>query len=51
MAPPAATQLSDGDAVFLSMESPNSGGHVGAVLLLDPSTCEDFSFDKLEELY
>jgi len=47
MAPPTATQLSDGDAIFLSMESPNSGGHVGAVLLLDPSTCEDFSFDKL----
>ena len=47
MAPPTATQLSDGDAVFLAMESPNSGGHVGAVLLLDPSTCEDFSFEKL----
>jgi len=48
MAPPNnPTQLSDGDAIFLSMESPNSGGHVGAILLLDPSTCEDFSYEKI----
>jgi diacylglycerol O-acyltransferase len=47
MAPPNPTQLSDGDAIFLSMESPNSGGHVGAILLLDPSTCEDFSYEKV----
>jgi diacylglycerol O-acyltransferase len=49
MAPPTATQLSDGDAIFLSMESPNAGGHVGAILLLDPSTCEDFGFEKLRD--
>lgn len=41
------TQLSDADAVFLSMESPNATGHVGAIMLLDPTSCEDFSFDRL----
>ena len=49
MAPPTATQLSDNDAVCLSMESPNAGGHVGAIMLLDPSTCEDFGFEKLRD--
>jgi len=47
MAPSTVNQLSDADAIFLSMESPNSGAHVGAILLLDPSTCDDFSFEKL----
>ncbi len=47
MAPSTVNQLSDADAIFLSMEGPNSGAHVGAILLLDPSTCDDFSFEKL----
>ena len=47
MAPGTTTQLSDSDAIFLAMESPNSAGHVGVILLLDPSTCDDFSFEKL----
>ena len=41
-------QLSDGDAIFLSMETANAGGHVGAILLLDPSTAEGrFDFERL----
>lgn len=47
MAPSAPHQLSDGDSIFLSMETPNSGGHIGAVMLLDPSTAEAFDFERL----
>ena len=36
MAPSTPRQLTDGDAIFLSMETPESGGHVGALLILDP---------------
>jgi WS/DGAT/MGAT family acyltransferase len=47
MAPSAPNQLSDGDSIFLSMETPNSGGHVGAVMLLDPSSTDGLDFEKL----
>lgn len=36
MAPSTSRQLTDGDAIFLSMETPESGGHVGALMILDP---------------
>lgn len=36
MAPSTSRQLTDGDAIFLSMETPQSGGHVGALMILDP---------------
>ncbi|MEM7412254.1 MAG: wax ester/triacylglycerol synthase family O-acyltransferase [Myxococcota bacterium] len=48
---PARTvnQLSDGDAIFLSMETSNSAGHVGAVMVLDPTTSPGFGFERLRE--
>jgi len=49
MAPSQTHQLSDGDAIFLSMETPSSGGHVGALMILDPSTGEGFDFETLRE--
>jgi len=50
MAPSTPHQLSDGDAVFLSMETARSSGHVGALMVLDPSTApEGFDFDRVVE--
>jgi WS/DGAT/MGAT family acyltransferase len=41
-------QLTDGDAIFLSMETESSGGHVGAIMVLDPSTAEGgFDYQRL----
>jgi WS/DGAT/MGAT family acyltransferase len=42
-------QLSDADAIFLSMESETSGGHVGALMILDPSSCPGFDLESLRE--
>ena len=36
MAPSTPRQLTDGDAIFLSMETPETGGHVGGLMILDP---------------
>jgi WS/DGAT/MGAT family acyltransferase len=44
---PQARQLSDGDAIFLAMETGNAGGHIGSLLVLDPATNPDFDFDFL----
>ena len=50
MAPSTPHQLSDGDAIFLSMETPSSGGHVGAIMILDPGTAEGgFDYERLVE--
>jgi WS/DGAT/MGAT family acyltransferase len=49
MTPSLPRQLTDGDAVFLSMETPEMGGHVGALMVLDPSTTDDFSFERFEQ--
>ena len=49
MAPSRPHQLEDGDAIFLSMETATSGGHVGALMVLDPSTHPDFGFETLRE--
>ena len=42
-------QLPDGDAIFLSMETPNALAHIGSLSVLDPSTNPDFGFDALAE--
>jgi WS/DGAT/MGAT family acyltransferase len=47
MAPSPTRQLDDADAIFLSMESPEAGGHVGALTILDPSSNPRFDFDHL----
>jgi WS/DGAT/MGAT family acyltransferase len=49
MAPGTPHQLSDGDAVFLSLETRESGGHVGALMVLDPSDCPGFDGAALRE--
>ncbi|MGH0028386.1 MAG: WS/DGAT/MGAT family O-acyltransferase [Myxococcota bacterium] len=49
MAPSTPNQLSDGDAVFLSMETPTSGGHVGALLVLDPQDRPGFDLERLRD--
>ncbi len=41
-------QLPGSDAIFLSMETPNVHAHTGGLTILDPSTCDDFSFEKLK---
>lgn len=46
MAPsPTPRQLSDGDAIFLSMETPEAGGHVGGLMILEAR--EGFDFDTV----
>ncbi|MDJ0868504.1 MAG: wax ester/triacylglycerol synthase family O-acyltransferase [Myxococcota bacterium] len=42
-------QLADGDAVFLSIETPASGAHVGALMVLDPSSRPGFRVHDLRE--
>jgi WS/DGAT/MGAT family acyltransferase len=49
MAPSTPHQLSDGDAVFLSIETPSAGGHVGALMVLDPPDAGGFDFEGLRE--
>lgn len=43
------TQLSARDAVFLSMDTDTTWGHVGGLCVLDPSTATDFSFERMLE--
>lgn len=40
-------QLSDGDAMFLSMETEKAWGHVSGLSILDTSEAPDFSFEVL----
>lgn len=40
-------QLSEIDAVFLSLETRNSWGHVGGLSVLDSSDCPDFGYERL----
>jgi diacylglycerol O-acyltransferase len=46
-APCAPNQLSDADAIFLSMETPAAGGHVGALMLLEPPDAGGMDFERL----
>lgn len=43
-------QLSDGDAVFLSVESPEAPSHIAGLTILDPSSCPEFGFDRYLEI-
>ncbi|MBW2497873.1 MAG: wax ester/triacylglycerol synthase family O-acyltransferase, partial [Deltaproteobacteria bacterium] len=43
------TQLSARDAIFLSMDTETTWGHVGGLCVLDPSTTTDFSFERMME--
>lgn len=45
--PGAPKQLSDADAIFLSMETPSSSGHVGALMLLEPPDDGCIDFERL----
>lgn len=47
--PASIHQLSDGDAIFLAMETPNALGHMGALTILDPSSNPGFSYQTLAE--
>ena len=44
-------QLSSVDSVFLSMETPETPGHIGGITILNPSTHPDdaFEFDRFVE--
>ena len=42
-------QLSDGDAVFVSMETDEAPSHIAALTLLDPSTSSSFGFERFLE--
>jgi diacylglycerol O-acyltransferase len=42
-------QLTDGDAIFLSMETPAAGGHVGALMLLEPPGDEPIDFEHVRK--
>jgi WS/DGAT/MGAT family acyltransferase len=41
-------QLSGTDALFVAMENSRVHAHTGGLTILDPSSCEDFSFEKLK---
>ncbi|MAG31508.1 MAG: hypothetical protein CL908_11540 [Deltaproteobacteria bacterium] len=43
-------QLSDGDAVFVSVESPEAPSHIAGLTILDPSDCSDFGFERYLEI-
>ncbi len=43
-------QLAPLDAVFVSLETPNTPTHIGGLTLLDPSTSAEFSFERLREI-
>ena len=43
-------QLSDGDAVFISVESPEAPSHIAGLTILDPSGCPEFGFDRFLEI-
>ena len=44
------TQLSDRDGVFLAMDTDRTWGHVSGLSILDPTTTESFSFDRLRRV-
>jgi WS/DGAT/MGAT family acyltransferase len=44
---PSVHQLSDGDAIFLAMETGQAPAHIGSLMILDPSSCPAFDFDRL----
>ena len=43
-------QLSDGDAVFVSVESPEAPSHIAGLTILDPSTSPEFGFERYLEI-
>ncbi|MDJ0853471.1 MAG: wax ester/triacylglycerol synthase family O-acyltransferase [Myxococcota bacterium] len=43
-------QLAPLDAVFVSLETPDSPTHIGGLTLLDPSTSPEFGFERLREI-
>jgi len=43
-------QLSPLDAVFVSLETPETPAHMGALSILDPSTWPEFCFESLKEI-
>jgi WS/DGAT/MGAT family acyltransferase len=43
-------QLSDRDAVFISVERPEAPSHIAALSILDPSQCAEFSFERFVEI-
>jgi hypothetical protein len=40
-------QLPGSDAIFLSMETSTVHSHTGGLTILDPSSADDFDYDKL----
>lgn len=45
----AVNQLAPLDGVFLSMETPETPGHIGGIAILDPSTYEGFDFEHFRD--
>jgi len=43
-------QLSDADAVFLSVERPEAPSHIAGLTILDPSGCPEFGFERFLEI-
>jgi WS/DGAT/MGAT family acyltransferase len=43
-------QLSDADAVFLSVERPEAPSHIGGLTILDPSGRPEFGFERFLEI-
>ena len=43
-------QLSDSDAVFLSVERPEAPSHIAGLTILDPTDCPEFGFDRFLEI-
>jgi len=43
-------QLSNSDAVFISVESPNAPSHVAGLTILDPSSSSAFGFERFLEI-
>jgi WS/DGAT/MGAT family acyltransferase len=43
-------QLSNADAVFISVESPNAPSHVAGLTILDPSSSSKFGFERYLEI-
>ncbi len=41
-------QLAGTDALFVAMENSRIHAHTGGLTILDPSSCDDFSFEKLK---
>ncbi len=47
--PSPPQQLAPLDGIFLSLETPETPGHVGGLAVLDPSTNEKFDFEHLRD--